>query len=260
MNELNFYESERDNDDKIYFCFAVNTEAIWHYHRSLEIVAVTEGTFDIQINHNAYAAKKGDLFLIPPYCHHSIKPKQSKSVTIIVPPNLLGEYYSFYQKRHDFLLGETDFNETEIFPIIFTAGKFDNTLTRHGLFDMIIGIIAHHYRSTKDIYPQNDFIARTIGFLQKNYTEQISLGEISNHLGYSKYYFSKLFNSYMKCSFENYLVSLRLQKFIEQLKPDTNITKLAFDCGFESISSFYRNFKSTYGTTPKQMQKNLQKT
>ena len=87
--------------------------------------------------------------------------------------------------------------------------------------------------------------------------EKISLSEISSHLGFSKYYFSKLFNSYMKCSFESYLASIRLTKFIEQLKPDTNITKLAFDCGFESISSFYRNFKNTLGTTPRQIQKML---
>lgn len=258
MSILNFYESTRDIDDNIYFCFATNTETIWHYHRSLEIIAVFEGTFEIRVSHHVYNAKKGDIFMIPPYCHHSIKRGNSKSVTLIVPPNLLGDYYSVYQKYHcDFLLYDTDFNENEIFPLFFKAERFNNQTTLKGLFDMTIGIISSHYPFIKDIQPQIDFIAQTVGFLQVNYAEKITLEEISKHLGYSKYYFSKLFNAYMKCSFENYLASIRVQKFIEQLKPDTNITKLAFDCGFESISSFYRNFKSIWHTTPLKMQKEL---
>lgn len=258
MEQLNFYESERDNDDKIYFCFAENTKAIWHYHHSLEIVAVLDGMFEIIVSHNVYKAKKGDIFFIPPFCHHSISPISSQSVTIIIPPNLLGDYYSIFQKSHcDFLLSDTDFNQKEIFPVILQTKKFNNPLTQRGMFNMILGIIAEHYPSSREMQPQTDFIAQAVGYLQNNYTEKISLTEISKHLGYSKYYFSKLFNAYMKCSFESYLASIRLTKFIEQLKPDTNITKLAYDCGFESISSFYRNFKDTLGTTPRQMQKLL---
>ena len=258
MNKLNFYESERDNDDKIYFCFAENSKAIWHYHHSLEIVAVLDGSFEIIVSHNAYKAQKGDIYFIPPFCHHSIKRGSSQSVTIVVPPNFLGDYYSIFQKHHcDFLLDDKEFNQNEIFPLLQQTKKFNNQLTQRGMFNMVLGIIAEHYPSTQEIQPQTDFIAQTVGYLQNKYTEKISLSEISSHLGFSKYYFSKLFNSYMKCSFESYLTSIRLTKFIEQLKPDTNITKLAFDCGFESISSFYRNFKSTLGTTPRQMQKML---
>ena len=75
---------------------------------------------------------------------------------------------------------------------------------------------------------------------------------ISAAFGYNKYYFSKLFNRYIGENMSSYINLVRLQQMMKKAKrkSDVNITELAYECGFDSLSTFYRYFKKVYGINP----------
>lgn len=60
--------------------------------------------------------------------------------------------------------------------------------------------------------------------------------------------------------FNDFLNHLRLEyavKLLDNQKQTLNIDELAFNCGFKSRATFYRNFKNTYNCTPHQYRANL---
>lgn len=50
----------------------------------------------------------------------------------------------------------------------------------------------------------------------------------------------------------SYINLVRLQQMMKKAKrkSDVNITELAYECGFDSLSTFYRYFKKVYGINP----------
>lgn len=251
-----FYEPTRDRDENIYYCLARNTQAAPHYHRSIELIFVFDGSFVIQINGIYFQSERGDIFFIPPYCHHSITRGSSSSLTLILPETYLNYYYKIFEGKYlPSKLSDKEWNLNNAFPEAERLCRPRNNLIVVGVSNTLLGLLYEHYPIKEHTLPKNEFIAKTVHYLWTNYDKEIKIQTLADYTGYSKYHFSKLFNNYMGCSFEFYLETLRVQKFAELLKPDSNITELALACGFGSISTFYRHFKKIYGITPLAMQK-----
>jgi len=94
---------------------------------------------------------------------------------------------------------------------------------------------------------------KIISYLSEHFTEDVTLRNVAEELGYNSYYISKFFNGYFKCSFTDYVNMLRLRRFITlQQESDKNITENAMACGFGCIRTFNRAFKKEFGMTPKE--------
>ena len=84
--------------------------------------------------------------------------------------------------------------------------------------------------------------------------EGISLAEISHLAGLCESTFSRRFQKYFGVSFKRYVMIKKIEKAVSLLKiPDSKVTDVAFECGFNSISGFYDTFKKITGTTPEKM-------
>ena len=78
--------------------------------------------------------------------------------------------------------------------------------------------------------------------MDDNYTESLSLKNISAKFGYNKTYFSRIFNQYIGMSLTDYINMVRYDNFEKLYKnnPESNVTTLALECGFSSLATFYR--------------------
>ena len=93
-------------------------------------------------------------------------------------------------------------------------------------------------------------IGKAVKYLKDNYTARISLEEVANVAGVSRYHFTRLFKKVMGISFTYYLNYLRVKKAEEALScPDANISEVAFSVGFNSLRQFERAFKGSMGQT-----------
>ena len=104
---------------------------------------------------------------------------------------------------------------------------------------MVLGLIARTYEPEEIQNNHRDISLEIIHYVDAHYTEKITLDAISQHFGYSKYYFSRLFNRLFHCTLNNYINAVRLRA-IEEMQGEENQTRKITEAGFNSLSSYYR--------------------
>lgn len=88
-------------------------------------------------------------------------------------------------------------------------------------------------------------------YIRANYSQPISLKELSEKLYLSNGYLSRFFKRNYGMNFAEYLTNIRLFHAVDELLyTNTPITVIAFDNGFASVAVFNKAFKKTYGETP----------
>jgi len=84
--------------------------------------------------------------------------------------------------------------------------------------------------------------------------EELSLAQLAQQLGVHPNNLSQVINTYENKSFYDYINTLRIEEFKALvLLPQNNrytLLSLAFECGFNSKTSFNRNFKKITGQSP----------
>jgi AraC-like DNA-binding protein len=92
----------------------------------------------------------------------------------------------------------------------------------------------------------------------------LNLELLSCYLGISEKQCSYMLNKGMEMNFNQYVNNFRIEAFKERIKEGQNktytLTSIAYECGFNSKSTFNRVFKSTCGVTPSEFVKIIQGT
>lgn len=88
-----------------------------------------------------------------------------------------------------------------------------------------------------------------------NYARQITLDEISRHVGMNKSAFCTFMRRNAGMTFSEYLNYMRLEQTKDKLchHTDHSIAEIAMDSGFQSVTYFNRLFKRRYGCSPKEI-------
>ncbi len=90
-------------------------------------------------------------------------------------------------------------------------------------------------------------------YIGEHCSEELSLEDVADRCGFSKYHFSRLFKQYANVSFYKYLNQKRIAKAEKLLiDPNMSVTEVSLACGFSSLSSFIRMFKIIKNCTPSQ--------
>lgn len=96
---------------------------------------------------------------------------------------------------------------------------------------------------------------KMLSYIWEHYAETITLEDIAKSANISRSEAGRCFKSYMGCSPVDALIQHRLQ-IAHMLMKDTTLTvqEISFSCGFNSLNYFNRQFRRTYGYTPRQYQ------
>jgi AraC-like DNA-binding protein len=107
-------------------------------------------------------------------------------------------------------------------------------------------------RSVKLPIPSAETNSQIVDFIQKHYREKITLAEIAKTVSYSARHLNRLFRDDLLITVYEYLRLYRIFMASIMLSKDKmKITDIAYDCGYESLSVFYRDFNKYFGVTPK---------
>ncbi|MBQ7336948.1 MAG: AraC family transcriptional regulator [Clostridia bacterium] len=90
-------------------------------------------------------------------------------------------------------------------------------------------------------------------YIERNFRQPISLGDVARAAGFSTDYFGKLFKRRYGIPFQEYLLARRLQWAYGLLcSSSLSVTSIAYEAGFNSHAYFCRCFKRQYGVSPLQ--------
>ncbi len=104
------------------------------------------------------------------------------------------------------------------------------------------------------IHKVQDYIENHIG-------QPMSLEELSNAAGFSKYHFSRIFQGILQEPLAHYVSRIRLERslFLLAHREDKNITEIAYELGLSDSAVFSRAFKNYYGVSPSEYRKEYSK-
>lgn len=247
-----FFE-QRDNDKSItYFESASNFPA--HFHSGVEVAYTLSGVTVTSVGGNIVSADKNSFVFFDSGEIHSIL-ECGRYITLIIPEKYLTAFTAY---KRGLSLETVVFNDAggvfkEVIEKIGNS-KGENEVYVKGLVYVFLGKILSlaNLKMTKNKSAEG--LKPVLTYLNERFTEKITLDEIAEKFNYNKCYLSSAFNKYFKTSVTGYVNNLRLINFIKIMreKPSGSLTVAALDSGFNSLQTFYRAFKDSYGVSPKE--------
>lgn len=243
-----------------------------HWHASLEIIMTIENIYTAYCNNVEYVLEEGDiLFISTGVLHRLTAPTSGRRYIILAdlsPLDSMREFESLVAILSP-VVHITPKNSPKIYErihrlinTIVTEYESDALFRDTVMYSKLISIFAligRNYTIEKtslesNLAKQSDnsgIFLSVCNYINLHFNENITLDQIADIAGFSKYHFSRIFRQYSDSSFYQYLNKKRIIHAASLLiEPNLSITEVAILCGFSSISSFIRMFKIIKGCTP----------
>jgi len=239
-----------------------------HWHSHIEVLFVLSGCMTAYINNHVYELQSHNMLLINPKDIHSTQAHGEvnyillqiphSNLKLLLPDLELLHFQEFFasldenNSSNDCLANclmqmKQCFEEKEDgYQLHFTSLLYDFLYI---LYKKHTTKLTLHNREKAD----RDFqrIEQIISFVKKNYQNQITLKEAAANLSLSTEYFCRLFKKYTNQTFLEYLNTVRLINFYNDLIQSKNsVTYLLEKNGITNYKVFMRMFKGAYGDTP----------
>jgi len=92
---------------------------------------------------------------------------------------------------------------------------------------------------------------QALDYIHKNLTRELQLEQVAREAAMSPAYFSSLFKKLNGLSLWEYVQTRRIELASEMLvNTRKNVSEIALECGYNSLSNFNRSFKALTGQTP----------
>ncbi len=259
-----------DNDFRITYhqLFDKVIDMSYHTHNYYEFELVIDGHGTNNIMSNETEIAKGHFFFVSPSAFHCINAAKGSSLTIINFKlkdsfsdqllNLFGtEYYATVSLSEE----ETDDLHTMLIHALEQSKDMSDSLQKMYIKNVVENIILifanHYYHSQKRDAALNEnenLINKVILYIRQNYSQSLSLNQLSQKYGYSPNYISQMIRRATGMTFKNYVNHLKMETAYNLiLYQDIPFKQIAFDVGYENYTSFLDMFTKKYGMSPSQL-------
>lgn len=98
-------------------------------------------------------------------------------------------------------------------------------------------------------------------YIEKHIGQSLSIEELSDAAGFSKFHFSRIFQGMLHEPLAHYVNRIRMEKalFLLAHRVDKNMTDIAYELGLSDSAVFSRTFKNYYGVSPREYRKGYSK-
>lgn len=247
----------------------------WHWHEQIQICYTTEGSILWSTDHQQFEVEKGKAFFINSQVLH-----RSSSVTteasyfcLAVPPSFLcpDSKSQFFKENVQTIIDEgilqykvldsTDKLSLEIIQLLKEIVNLLNSQESIHTFEIISKVFTIWSKLFIMFKPlltgtpviQNDRAKQMILYIQKHFSEPMTLSNLASHLQLSRSETSREFKRHLNQTMSEYLLHYRLktaQKLLVETKEP--IVTICYQCGFNDQSYFTKKFREVVGLTPKQ--------
>lgn len=127
---------------------------------------------------------------------------------------------------------------------------FDSEIAKNSI-NIILAFILENVENGAGLNTNVTTVKKAMAYIRKNYAENPTLGRVAEHVNVSKNYFSVLFKENSGISFKQFLNDVKLSNAAKMLKQtEMSIVEICHDCGYDSLSTFYRKFKEKFSVSP----------
>ncbi len=252
-----------------------------HRHGCLEITIPIEKSYTYIFDDRTIILKEKEILFVPPDMLHKIAGTRSgiRFIYLFNVDFLQGLFdYDEFQKLIKEPLLITPDTHPEVYSLIFERFMeindlyffYSTTVKEISIFSKLMdvfGMLMKKDYSDSLVVIQNDKqrevyikFKSLVEWLAMHSSENVSMDEAANHVGYSKFHFARLFKEYTGMTFNDYETTLKLKEVERQLADtDLQISDIAMSCGFNNLTSLSRCFKKQYGCSPSQFRNRIKR-
>jgi AraC-like DNA-binding protein len=254
----------------------------WHFHPEYELTYIVSSQGMRYVGANVEHFEEHDLVLLGPrlpHCWKNTEKRHRKAKSIVIQWNedILGEGWldksefipiqQLYQRSNrgikferqvaykirphlDNLLVQSPFNK--LMQLIYILHQLAYT----NEFDLLLDEEYVHDLSSKD----NDRINNAYNYVRNNYNNSVSLEEAASLASMSEEAFCRFFSRKTGKTFITFVNEYKINLVCQRLiKTDEQIARAAYECGYNSLPFFYRQFKKFKHCTPSEFRVGYQK-
>lgn len=250
-------------------------DPVLHFHDCLELNYIIEGTGTNYIENTEYILNPGDFYVINNLEHHmAVSNGNLKMKVIVFNPKLIWQnnsldydyLKSFYSRGMHFSnrVGKDNPLAPEILHIF---GKIESEwnlklegykMVIKALLMELLALLYRHFKASNSLdedvlafHRGYDRLRDVLQYINANPGKDFTLEELSSISLMNKTYFSAYFKKVMNVTVFEYIKNLRIDYACMLLKTTvSNITDIALECGFKSVTHFNRIFKEHTHFTP----------
>ena len=243
------YEQHSDADHHIYFAHSHGGDCPAHFHQASEILFVLKGKIVVMINPETRVIYPRELADIPSYYVHSFHCFQdTEAYVFTISQSVIYKLQEYMSVMFPCFLSKSDYTQEiqEWLQLCEKKWPDSNFLMRYGLVNYFMGLLHKGLATSQKTAESDNIIPKIFSYIETHYTEDITLSFLATHFGYSKNYFSTLFNRITNMHLTEYLNRVRVLHAKQELNdPDNKATTLqiATKHGFNSLNTFYRALK-----------------
>ena len=109
-----------------------------------------------------------------------------------------------------------------------------------------------------DDYKNKSRIEEALAYIKDNYSQDLNMAVVSNHVSMNYSFFSYAFKQYTGKNFVNYLKELRMNEAKRLLaETDMRVIEISQQIGYENEKHFMKTFKKECGVSPTEYRKNM---
>jgi AraC-like DNA-binding protein len=244
-----------------------------HFHSDIEILLPLEGSVMIDVSTRRSVVEAGEFFIVNRNEAHSLVRTEHPNVLLVLQfsPNFSKDYYpqlsririrqhhivpKWMPKLHQELKAAFAFmlrwmgEKREGYQLALMSGlnAVACAIVRHGVYEN---------QSAEKPTGEEKTRARLtsiVDYIQKNYTHNVSLAELSKAENMDMTYLSHFIKKQLGISFREYVNRLRLERAVD-LVTNTRMRMIdvCVDCGYSDYRYLNKAFLQQFGMTPAQL-------
>ena len=237
-----------------------NTQFQVHSHNAYEIVFFLRGNVNYIIEDKRYQLKPNDIVLIRPNRYHYIEILDD---TPYERYNILFDKEEFLHLFTDLLpssLEHISHCDNFIVEIFKKTDFYYSKLTETEFIDLFFSFIKElvynlkiHSSENKSYDIISPILSSTLKYINDNLFTVKDVSEISKKLYISESYLFKIFKEQLKISPKKYINNKRLLIAQKLLYSGKRPTEIYLQCGFQTYTSFYKQYLKLFGCPPSQL-------
>lgn len=230
-----------------------------HSHNMVEVYYFLRGNARFVVEGNIFTLERGSVLVMASGQTHHLLLEPSAVYermallidSTVTPPEYENLSEQIYSGANLFVLDKREqiwFEES-----FATITKAPEDMQKHLVFSftsMVFGLLSNKLSRTENLRIEDDIIKKTINYINKNLSSELSLEIIANALYCSKVSLNRKFREIMGCTVWEYVIRRRIYSARQRLFLGGNITNAYQKSGFSDYSSFFRAYKKVVGISP----------
>ncbi|MBQ8836682.1 MAG: helix-turn-helix transcriptional regulator [Clostridia bacterium] len=220
-----------------------------HMHNSFELIIILSGSMDVTVGTTKYTLNKNEAVLVFPHQLHSLSSLHSKHILYIFSPDIVKAFSSKVLQKvptsNKFVIDE------HLLALLSMTDESSSTIEKKGVLYSVCASFDKSNSYTDKASNKNNLLYRIFEFIEREYSKDCLLKQLSEELSYDYAYLSRFFKRNVGITFNEYVNHFRISKACELLSnTDNSVLQCAMECGYSSLRSFNRNFKDIVAVSP----------